>query len=314
MYCNMEMNQTVAFNMVIGVGIRIEEDLCACPHVGLLLAAIARCGEQYSITQLSPEKLLVRSGDFHAYVPCLDPSKLSWCVPDALAGTLDDRFMEALEKVAGLAVTNSERVIECSIQLNDGSVIATDRSVIMEAWHGNAFPSGLLLPKVAYTKLRKAKKRIIGFGFSEQSVTFYFEDQSWLLSRLFLDKWPPGIQSHLTPDSVSHPIDASFFEAVKKVSPFSNNIYVDGNLVSSHPFYVKEEGSGLALPFEGVQYEPRVYTSEHLLFVSRFAKRWDANARENGTAFFGDNLRGVIHHAYFPNPDNAPTDDEDIPF
>lgn len=316
MYCNMDLGFATAFNMIVAVGTAIEEDLCACPHVGLLLAAIARCGEQYSITQLSTQKLLIRSGDFHAYIPCIDPSTLSWTAPDALAAPLDDRFMEALTKVADLAVAKSESVLECSIQLNNCSVIATNRRVIMEAWHGLSFPDGLLIPKVAFTKLNKIKKHMKGFGFSANSVTFYFDDGTWLLSRLFQDKWPPAVQSHLQHDIAAYPIEESFFVAARKVFPFSSTsrIYVEGNLVSSHPFHVKEEGSGLALAFEGARFEPRSYFGDDLIFVSEFALKWDANARPDGTMFFGDNLRGLIHHDHFRNTGDAPSDDEDIPF
>lgn len=316
-YCFMELGTAICFNMIIGVGTRIEEDIAACPHVGLLRSALDRCGTEYVITQLSTEKLLVRSGEFHAYIPCLEAAALAWCQPDAALAPLDDRFREALEKVAGLAVTKADSVLECSIQLNAGSVIATNRRVILEAWHGIDFPDGLLMPKVAFAKLNKVKKRLQSFGFSPTSLTLYFEDGSWLFTKLFQDKWPANVKEHLSIDNQSHPIDESFFAAVKKVLPFSSSgaIWVEGNMVSSHPPFVKEEGSGLSLPFDGLQFEPRTYVGSDLLFVSHYATKWDANARNDGTSFFGNNLRGIIHHGNFSIIDpTGPTDDEDIPF
>lgn len=318
MYCNMELGFAVAFNLIIAVGTPIKEDLCACPHVALFQTALSRCGETYSITQLSATKLLVRSGDFHAYVPCTDGSALTWAVPDARIGTLDDRFMEALEKVAGLVVTKADAVLLCSIQLNNGSVIATDQTVVMEAWHGLTFPDGLLIPKIAYTKLRKIKKPIVGFGFSSLSVTFYFDDGTWLLTRLFQDKWPAAVRNHLLDATGANTIEESFFIAAKKVYPFSDTgrVYVEENLVSSHPFEAKEVGSGLSLAFEGARFEPRIYPGEALQYVARYAKLWNANARPNGTSFFGDNVRGMIFHSHLKEERavNGPTDDEDIPF
>lgn len=310
-YCRIDENRAVSFNLTIGVGTPIEEDLSACPQIALFQAAIERAGMEFAITQLSPSKLLVRSGDFHAYVPCLDPSAFVWCQPDAAVAPLDERFIEALDKIAGLATTAGETVLETSIQLNDGSVVATNRSVIMEAWHGCSFPTGMLIPKLAYMKLRKAKKKITAFGFSTTSVTFYFEDSTWLFTKCFDTKWPSSVNAMLSSQGIPHAVDKSFFDAVKKVEPFSvGKIYVEGNLVSSHPFGTKEEGSGLSLPFEGERYEPRIYLSEDLMYISRHATKWNANARPDGTAFFGDNLRGVIFHEHLHKPDI----DEDIPF
>lgn len=312
LYCEMESNFATAFNMVVGVGTAIEEDLAACPQIDLLRAAITRCGESYAITQLSPQKLLVRSGEFHAYIPCVTPASLYRVTPDLRIAGLNDRFMEALAVVAPLASTTGERVIDCSIQLNDGAVIATNRTVLIEAWHGNSFPSGLLIPKSSYMILKRSKKKVIAFGFSPDSVTFYFEDYNWLYTKLFKDKWP-DVQNHLNLEYTTRNIPADFFAAAKKVSPFGNgSVYVEGNLVSSHPPNVKEEGSGLALTVEGVTHEPRIYAWNDLALIAKHALRWDEKFHKQRTMFTGDNLRGLVYHG--EQTDSIANQDEDIPF
>lgn len=311
MFCNMELGYATAFNLVAGVGTPVHVDLAACPHIGLFQAAIARCGERYAITQLSLQKLLVRSGEFHAYIPCADESSLYSCAPDAKAGILNDRFMEALGKVAPVSSTTGERVVEVSILLNSASVFATNGSIIMEAWHGNDFPSGMVMPKSSFTLLKKAKKRITAFGFSATSITFYFEDESWLFTKIFNDKWP-DLTRYLHIEVNPYDVPPQFFEAAKKVSPFGNGrIFVEGNLVSSHPKDVKEEGSGLALTVDGIQHQPRNYNWSDLALIAKHAQKWDENARIDGTYFSGQNIRGIVHHA---NQNLKPSKEEDIPF
>lgn len=315
-FAHMEMGDAQCFNLIVGLGIEIEEDLSACPMIGLFESALHRCGENFVITQLSPQKLLVRSGDFHAYIPCEDVSALVWCQPDAKAGVLDNRFMGALEKVAGLASTTAETVLQQSIQLNNGSVRATNNTVMIEAWHGLAFPSALLLPKYSYNILRKTKKKIVSFGIGQNSLTFYFEDHSWMFTKLFQDRWPES-ERLLTCLDELHDIPSDFFAAVKKVSDFSvdGRIYVQGNQVSSHPFNVKEEGSGLALSFRGIPHAPRTYFHHDLALIARHALRWNEAARHGGTFFEGINLRGLIHHAELHTTAvNIAAEDEDIPF
>lgn len=300
MYAMMRDNKATSFNSIIALGTTIEEDLAICPHIGLLSAALDHCGQDnYSITQLSQEKLLVRTDDFQAYIPCLNPIALSWPVPDQLIAPLNDRLLPALKKVAVLASTKAETVVEASIQLNSGSVLATNRSVIMEAWHGVDLPDGLLLPKVAVAVLNKADKVLVGFGYSPVTATFYFEDGSWMRTQLFQDRWPP-VQQHLnsnTHGSVLRPVPPDLFKAAAKVAAFSSDgfVYIKDGLVSSHPFDHKEEGSELKLPI-GSEHAERRYAIKNLSLIAKHVVQWDEYYQDNGTMFVGENLRGVINH------------------
>lgn len=313
MYAMMKDHKACSFNSIIALGTVIEEDIEACPHIALLATALDRCGQKsYSITQLTAEKLLVRTDDFQAYIPCLNRSLLSWPVPDALVAPLDDRLMVALKKVAVLASTKAETVIEASIQINHGSVLATNRSVIMQAWHGIDLPDGLLIPKNAVSIMHKSEKKLTGFGCSPVTATFYFEDGTWLRTQLFQDRWPP-VEQHLnsnTHGSVLRAVPPELFSAAKKVAAFSGDgfVYVKDGLVSSHPFDRKEEGSELKLPI-GSEHAERRYDIKNLSLISKHVIQWDEYYQDNGTMFVGENLRGVINH----DPAAKPID-EDIPF
>lgn len=310
MYCMMYDGKARSFNSVIAAQTPIEEDLYACPHTALMLAAILRCGDRYAITQLSPTKLLVRSDDFQAYVPCVSPDALSWPLPDVPVAAVDDRLTEALRKVAPLLSTKGETLIEQSIQLNAGSCLATNRSVILEAWHGFDLPSGLLLPKSIVIAIHKAGKHLSRFGYSANTCTFYFDDGTWLRTQLFQEKWP-DIQRHLNAQTCTRPVPPELFEAAKKVSPFSGNgaVYVKDGLISSHPFDAKEEGSALKLPI-GSQHQERSYRASDLSLISKHVTMWDETMRVDGTYFTGKDIRGLIHHQV----PNGIIEDADIPF
>src|SRR6266576_4333701 len=70
MYCNMQANTAIAFDGIIAAGIKIEEEFNACPHTQQMVLALSRCGDKTVITQLSPDRLQIRSEGFEAYVPC----------------------------------------------------------------------------------------------------------------------------------------------------------------------------------------------------------------------------------------------------
>lgn len=312
-YSFMELGTAVAFNLTVGLGSPIDVDLAACPHIDLLRTAIERCGPTFAITQLAQNKIIVRANDFHAYIPCIDPNGLVWPTPDRMVAEINDDFLEALNKVAPMADAKAETVLECAIQLYDGSVLATNKSLVIEAWHGTSMPDGLLLPKVAAVLLRRAKKHLKGFGFSENTITFYFTDGCWLRSQLYRDKLP-NIKRHIEAASQDHlrDIPHDFFPAVEKVAPFSTSghIWVEGNLVRSHPFHVTQEGSGLTLEFSGEGHDYRVYGAHDLHLIRNIATKWDEYARDDGTLFFGEKVRGMIWH----QKKMEVSADDDIPF
>jgi hypothetical protein len=318
MYCMMNGNKAVSFNSIIAAGTTIEEDLTACPHTGLMLSAVLRCGERYEITQLSPLKLFVRSiepdggSDFQAYVPCISGDSLLWALPDAPMAPVDDRLTDALREVAPLINAKGETLIEQSIQLNAGSCLATNRSLIIEAWHGFDLPSGLLLPKAIVSAIHKSGKHLHSFGCSTRTATFHFTDGTWLRTQLFQEKWP-RISDHLNESSCTRPVPPNLFESAKKVAPFSNDgyLYIKDGLISSHPFEAKEEGSVMKLPI-GDKHEERKYGISNLKHIAPYALRWDETMRNDGTYWTGKGIRGLIWHEV---PSHATNNlDDDIPF
>jgi hypothetical protein len=309
MHCILDQHSAKSFNFVIAAGTTIEEDLSACPRLDLMAEAAAQCGPEYEIVQLSDTKLLVRSGEFQAYVPCLRPGVLSQPIPDPPAVEINDDLLVALSKVAPLLKATAETVLEQSIQLNSGSCLSTDRKTILETWHGFDLPDGLLLPKVIVTALKAAKKPLARFGASKDTATFYFSDGSWLRSQLFVDKWPATITRMLDCHPTLRNVPPDLFSSARKVAPFSADgaVYVHGDNISSHPFPLNETGSALHQPI-GSYHEERVYLIECLNVAARHAVLWDERAKPDGTYFEGKGIRGLIYHRQ--------TEDvgDDIPF
>lgn len=321
-YCRIVDGEATAYNMIVGIGTPIHIDFQCCPNVDLLREAIKRCKDNFVIAQYSPDKLIVRQDEFHAFIPCLrSDAALTITQPDAPVATMGEAFIEALDKVSAFADDKAPRLLEAAIQLYDGSVLATCGSVVIEAWHGINMPNGLLLPKVAAKVLHKIKKEIVSFGISPTSITFHFADGSWMKSQLYKDKLP-DIRQHINGASMNglEPIPHKFFEAVAEVYPFSVDgfIWVEGNRVASHPFSVVDQGSGLSLPFDDSMFgmEFRRYKGDDLHMIRKIAKQWNVNGRDDGTLFVGEQVRGMIWHSKQKETTlgATPNDDEDIPF
>jgi len=284
----------IAFNGVVAAGAPIEQDIYCYPHTIDLVTALSKCEESFSLTQLDNERLSIKSGKFKAIVDCLEPQLMQEAFPDPQIVGINNKFKEAVEAVGVLASENAQHVLTASVLMNGQSVISTNRTMLFEYWHGLDLPPNVPLPKEFVKALASQKKNLIGFGFSNCSATFYFEDGCWLRTQLYAAEWP-DVSRILNIEANLWNIDPNFFKALDAVSSFSDdgNVYFDTNLLMSHPDNMGWSYECSGLP-KGV-----VYPIKQLEMMKPYVKKIDFNATgvNNNSyclKFEGDVCRGVI--------------------
>ena len=276
-----------AFNGVISAGTPIDEELFACPHNQLLLTALSKSSPQLSMTQLSPSKLSIKSGRLQAVIPCLESSLLQSALPDRATCRLSNNFKTGLEIVGILANENAQSVVAASILMNGHSLVATDRIMMIEYWHGCDLPPGLALPKAIVAPLTKTKKVLNGLGFSKSSATFWFEDKSWIKTQLYNEQWP-DIEAMLNRECKPVPLPEYLFAAIDATSKFSpdGNLYAHSGCLASHA----QEGVGASFECPGIP-EGATLSVHQWAAVRSWAK---TVAWGSPTMLFGDCARAVI--------------------
>lgn len=289
-------NWAVAFNGIVAAGYKTQEDIYACPNNKLLIEALTKCGDNLSITQLDNNRLSIKSDKFKAIVPCIDPIQMYPVQPDAPIAEINDKFKMAVEAVGVLVGDDPDaKVYLRSVLLSNGSTIATNGQVIFEYWHGIDLPNGLALPKSIINPLVKNVNHLAQFGFSNSSVTFYFENESWIKTQLFADQWPE-IRPILDKKSNPWPVPPDFFKALAAVAPFSGDgkVYFENGLLCSHP----EPSIGASYEITGLPRGP-VFSARQLALIQPYAQQIDflAEGPHPGTTmamFFGQNIRGAL--------------------
>ncbi len=288
-------NWAIAFNGIVAAGSPIIEDIYCHPHNLLLVEALSKCDDNFSLTQLDNDRLSVKSGKFKAIVPCLDPSLMQNAAPDPQIVGISNKFKEAIEAVGVLASENAQHVLTASVLMNGQSVISTNRVMLFEYWHGLDLPPNIPLPKQFVAALAKQKKNLTGFGFSRSSATFYFEDGCWLRTQLYSDEWP-DVSKILNREANLWPIDQNFFKALEAVMPFSEdgNVHFDTNLIMSHA----DHGIGASHECNGIP-KGAVYPAKQLMMMKPHIKKvdWMANGVADSSyclIFYGDAMRGII--------------------
>lgn len=280
----------VAHNQIIGMGEQIKEDLYACPNAHLLQAALAKCGQNLSITQLD-QKLSIKSDKFRALVPCMAPENIPRTFPDAAVAQLDDRLKASLLEVAYLG-GDDENALTASILVQNGSVITTDRKVILQSWHGVDTPT-LILPK-SLIKAVKNVKPFKSFGFSKNSLTIYLEDDNWIKSQLFIQQWP-DIQSILDAPCNPQAIPEGLWDALDAIEEFSEDgwAYTRNNKIHSHT------ADELGASYDCYGIPPNiVFSISQIQDIKPWAKKIDFFAKAangmNCIKAYGDKIRCVI--------------------
>jgi hypothetical protein len=297
-HCVLGNHWAIATNGVVSIGHAIVEEIIAYPHTHRLIDALARCTAGYTVTQLDAGRLAVTAGKFRAIVPCIEPALAQLPFPDPPVAAIDDRLRVALETAGVLAAESAQHVLTASVLLQGGSAIGTNRHVIFECWHGIDLPPGLVIPKSAIVALSKTSKPLAQFGFSPTSVTFYFDDQSWLKTQLYSEPWPAKAGDILNITVNTWPFPANFWEAIAAVEPFAEEgkLHFTASSVRTH----SSADVGAAFELTGVP-DGVILSADYLDLIKPYAKSVDfkvQSGREDKggymLVFYGDNIRGAI--------------------
>ncbi len=282
-------NWACAYNGTIACGHPITEDIYACPHSKLIIEALSKCGEHISFTQLDASKLSIKSGKFKAIVPCIDPHLLIVAAPDPPIADIDDRFKEGLSIVGILPNENAQFVYLASILMNGYSLVSTNGKVVIEYWHGIDLPPDISLPRSLIEPLTSTSKKLVKFGFSQSSVTFYFEDGSWIRSQLYAEKWP-DMTLILDRPSNAWPVSGDFWRGLEAIAGFTDSgfVYFDAGVLRSHD----NAAQGASYEVAGLP-KGLAFPAKQLAMIRPYAERIDFLAKD-GLRFFGQNVRGAV--------------------
>lgn len=287
-------NQTaVTYNGIMAAGVLIEESIFGCPHNSTLIAALSKCGQNLSITQLEGNRISIKSDKFKAIVPGLEPHAIQSIEPDIAQVEIDDKLKTAME-IGNILSENGQTIYNVSILMNGPSIISTNGKVLIEYWHGLNLPNGVAVPRAFAETLSKVSKPITKFGMGPYSVTIYFNDNSWIKTHLYSEQWPD--MSHILEGSSNpYPLPNSFWEALGAVAPFSVEglAYFDQNVLRSHA----SQDAGASFEIEGLPRGP-ILNIKQMLMVKPYIQTIDWFARTNNglpmMKFFGNQCRGAI--------------------
>lgn len=290
-HCVIHNGCVMAFNGIFAAGHLVDDDLTACPNTLKLLDSLTKCGANLSITQLDSGRLSIKSDRFKALVPCVPFGQLPAIGPDAACAAIDDRLKVGFGLVAPLLGETAQRAAFAGALLQAGTIVGTNGHILIEYWHGIDLPPGLIIPKATLQALIKTDKKLSKFGFSVNSATFYFEDESFIKTQLYSDQYP-AYEKVFPGNENPWDLPNGFYEGIGKVQSLSENktVYFDES-----GFIVKDANGNVSGSFEieGLV-KGLAFNMEYLLIAEPVFKKVDFESERGKAVFFGENARGVL--------------------
>lgn len=222
-----------SFDGVIATAHPIKtSDYMCCPNAEMFRAAIAKASGDLAMT-ITPDadKLIIVTGKLRANIPCIYPNDFPFYPPDPPLGKVDNRLRAAIMTCGALISENAQLMHETAMLLRSNTCVSTDGKSLFESWHGLHVPT-LILPKALATALEKTQdKNLASFGFSDQSITIYFEDGAWIKSQLYAGAVTdyPRIEAVLDlypPMNMLVPVPPDFSDAVGTIATFADVVMI----------------------------------------------------------------------------------------
>lgn len=284
-------NWAVASDGVLAAGYPIPDDIQAYPHTEKLIAALLRCGKSLSMTS-GDASMTIRSGKFSVSIPVMPPDAMLWAMPDPMAGVADDELRKGLEIVGTLVSDTAQLMVNSTVCINGGSVVATDRLAALEYWHGNNMPPMVVIPKTAVNAVCRPTSPLVGIGYTpERSITFYYENKAWIKTQLHIDPYP-DIWRILNRPINCVSIPPSFFDGVETIAPFADNsqIYLQDKMIRTS----MTDGVGATYEIEEIEANKYSFSAKYMKLLASHMKYVDWKSHDGLAYFTGERIRGVV--------------------
>lgn len=282
-----------SYNGCLNLSAPIACNLSVQPLAETFVHAISLCDDTVSLHQTETGRLVVKSGDFKAYI---DTSAEPFPSIQAHGEPLDViNLLDAIKLLAPVMSDDASRPWSRGILFAGNSAFATNNVVLVEHWLKYPVRHPFGLPAMAVNELLRIKEEPEGIEINPNHVTFHFENGRKLTTNLLLINGWPDVRKMLDTDDSDklYQIGSDFFEALSKLRPFTKDfrpVWLNDNLLSTSQD--PEDGAHLVLPdTSGMQ---GAWSLDQIMKLEGIANRiaWDRVPRP--CPFFGDVIRGLV--------------------
>lgn len=182
-------------------------DLPACTvSAERIVAAWGACSTEPVVT-LTDNHMVMKSGRIKARLERFEDASYPRTNPDPKTAHTVPGLAVALSTLQPFVATDASRPWATSICLKGHYAYATNNIVLCRMPFPTEMPAPVNLPGIVIDAI-VARGEPVDIGVSENSLTFYFEDSSWIKTNLIDGDWPTGVV-----DKLIDGLDESAWEA-----------------------------------------------------------------------------------------------------
>lgn len=285
--------QVVGYNGHMALGAPLNLDLEAKPHGKLFYRAIEACGDVVSLRLTEGGRLHLSSGDFSAYIPCIEHD-IYEALPEGEAYPCPDSMPDDFRRLLPIISDDASRPWAMGLQVDRGSFTATNNIIINQLWTGHPMPT-FNLPKFAVAEIARIRMTPTHLQLSPSSVTFHYPGGYWLRSQLLSDQWPNEVIDRIldgdSPPELA-PVPEGLFAALEKLAAF---VPAETTAVrfESEKLATGDAGLGAEVRVEGLAPGP-IFSAPMLKLLAGEMRAADFTSYPAPCRFQGDRSRGVI--------------------
>lgn len=281
----------------IAMSTPIDADMHIRPHAKSLVKAVQACGDDpIGIAETGTGRLSLRAGKFKAFIDCLPKEQeMTQLMPSGAYFDVTDELLHSIVALAPLMSIDASRPWAQGLRIDAHSTYATNNIIVAQRWHGAGFPRTVIIPADAVHELIRIDERPRGVQVSEHSLTFFFENNRWLCTRLIAmeggwDRADEIFERNTNTDGLENVPDG-LYDALDTLKPFfddAGKIYMLGDRIATS----RNDNEGASVDIT-VATGP-IFHASQLRLLQNVATKVNFKAYPKPCYFIGDKLRGVI--------------------
>lgn len=290
---NIRNGRIKGFNGNLGLCSPIDCEFDISPHALQFIRAINACKETVALHVAANGKLVVRSGDFKAFVDCGNPADFPDITPAGESVKLSASLLPALRYLEPFLAEDATRPWACSVLFDGESAFATNNIVLLQYWLGFKFPRRVSIPAAAVRELLRIGEPPVRLQSDDRRLTFHYEDGRWLSTQVIESAWPDVVALLDRSPSATEPVPDGFWPALEQLLPFCDEIgrcHLLGDRLATVAD-ADVAGASIALDIPGLA---GCFNGRHLFLLKDVAECIDFSAYPNAVPFNGPAARGVI--------------------
>lgn len=259
------------------------------------IRAIDACGEDFYLT-VDDDHVLIEQGKKKIRLAKMNPAAYPLVEVSKKGTTIKSPGVDMFRAVRPFVGNDVTRMWACGVLIESGYIYATNNVVLVRTPYESKVKGRYNIPAETVDELiRLDDEPVETIAVEQDSISFLFDDDYWLRSKLLINEWPDTGPLFASIKSKLPKVDPGLYEAVKTVLPFCPDknfpeIIFSGDTVTTGGDIKKKNAavSGLA------NLHDARFRAEALLSVLEVATHIDLKPYPKPCPFRGDGIEGVI--------------------